>query len=115
MRRGPIELDDGVRERVVAVRRREEDHLEVAGEIADGGRGAPGPRVVEGDERVVEEEGRAPATEDEPHEAEAGGEEDLVERPLAELGGADEVAALRREDTDVERAVVDLDAPVPVP
>ena len=59
------------------------------------------PAVVEGHERVVEDERRAAIAGDEPDEPEAGGQVDEVERALAERPDVDPVALLRRAEPDV--------------
>ena len=70
------------------------------------------PRVVEGHERVVEDQRRPPVAGHQPDEPEPGDEVDEVERALAERRDGDPVALLRGVDLDVERLVVDPDAPV---
>ena len=67
------------------------------------------PPVVEGHERVVEDERRPPVAGHQPDEAEAGDQEDEVERALAERTDRHPVALLGRMDLDVERLVVDPD------
>ena len=78
------QLDDRVGDAVVAIRRRQVDDLEVVGDAAEQLERPGRPRVVEGDERVVEDERRPPVTGDEPDEPEPGGQVDEVERALAQ-------------------------------
>ena len=70
------------------------------------------PLVVERHERIVEDQRRPPVAGHEPDEAEPGREIDEVERALAERRDRHPVAALGRVDVDVERLVVDPDAPI---
>ena len=91
---GP-ELDDRVGRRVVAVGGRQVDDLEVLADVAQQVERARRALVVEGHERVVEDERRPPVAGDEPHEADPRREVDRVERALAERRDVDPVAALR--------------------
>ena len=110
--RRPGERDDRIGRRVVAIRRRQVDDLEVAGDVAQQLEGPRRAGVVERHERVVEDERRPPVAGHEPDEPDPGDEVDEVERALAQRRDVDPVAALRGVDADVERLVVDLDAPV---
>src|SRR5258705_7612723 len=103
---------DGVRRPVVTIRGRQVDDLEVAGDVAQELEGAGRPGVIERDERVVEDERRPAVPCHQPDQPDPGDEVDQVERPLAERGDVDPVAALRREHLDVERLVVDRDPAV---
>ena len=106
------QLDDGVGRAVVAIRRRQVDDLEVGGDPLEQVERAGRASVVEGHERVVEDERRAPVAGDQPNEAQPRREVHQVERALAEAGDRDPVAELGGEDLDVEGLVVDPDAAV---
>ena len=69
-------------------------------------------RVVEGHERIVEDERRPAVAGHEPDQPEPGDEVDEVERALAQRADRDPVVLLGGVDLDVERLVVDPDAPV---
>ena len=106
------ERDHRVGRRVVAIRGRQVDDLEVARDVAQELERAGRSGVVEGHERVVEDQRRPPVAGHEPDEPDAGDEIDEIERPLAQRRDVDPVAPLRRVEPDVEGLVVDLDAPV---
>ena len=106
------EHHDPVRLRVVARRGGQVDHLEVRRQLPEDPDRAGRAVVVERHERVVEDERRPAVLRDEADEAEAGGQVDLVQRSLGQLLDGDPVAALRGKDADVQRGVVDPDAPV---
>ncbi len=94
--RRPGERDDRIGRRVVAIRRRQVDDLEVAGDVAEELEGPRRAGVVERDERVVEDQRRPPVAGHEPDEPDPGDEIDEIERALAERRDVDPVAALRR-------------------
>src|SRR3954451_4356337 len=80
----PGEGDDRIRCGVVAIGAGQVDHLEVLRDLAQQLERPERARVVERHERIVEDE-RCPAVAgDEPDQPEPGGEEDEVERALAE-------------------------------
>src|SRR5580765_461711 len=110
--RGAVERDDRVGRRVVAIRGREVDHLEVASDVAEELEGARGAGIVECNERIVEDQRRPAVPGDEANEPDAGDEIDEIERSLAERRHVDPVAAFGGVDADVERLVVDRDATV---
>ncbi len=107
------QLDDRIGYPVVSIRRRQVDDLEVAGQRAEEPQRLGRPSVVEGHERVVEDERRSPVAGDEADEAEPGREVDLVEGALAELPDVDPARPLGREHGHVEGPVVDLDPSIP--
>ena len=78
------QLNDGIGRAVVAVRRRQVDDLEVVGDALQERERAGRTLVVEGHERIVEDERRAPVAGHEAHEPEPRGQVDEVERALAE-------------------------------
>src|SRR5918993_1022953 len=106
------ELHDAIGQRVVAVRRREVDHLEVGRDLLEQLQGAGGTSVVEGHERVVQDQRRPPVAGHEPDQPEPGGEVDDVQRALGQVRDRDPVALLRRVHLDAEVGVVDTDPAV---
>jgi len=109
---GPCEHADGVGCRVIAIRGRQVDHLEVGADLLEERERPLRPRVVEGHERVVEDEWRTAIPGHEPDEPDPGREVDEIERALAEARDIHPIIPFRREDLDAEVLVVHLDAPV---
>ena len=80
------QLHDGIGQRVVSVRAGQVDDLEVRREFAQQHRGPRRPLIVEGHERVVQDQRRPLALRDQTNEADAGGQVDLVDGALAQTG-----------------------------
>ena len=104
------QLDDAVREVVVAGAGRQDDDLEIRRDGPEQLQRAHGPRVVKRHERVVEDERRSAVTGDQPDQTEPRREVHDVERPLRQLADRDPAVALRRPELDPEGRVVDADA-----
>src|SRR5262245_26157731 len=94
----PGQRDDRISRGVVAIRRRQVDHLEVARDVAQELERAAGAGIVKRHERVVEDQGRPAVAGDEPDEADPGDQVHEVEGALAERRDVDPVAALRGVD-----------------
>src|SRR4051812_29617816 len=92
-----VEDDDRVGRRIIAIAGGQVDHLEVRGELTQELERPRRAAVVQGDERVVEDERRAAIAGHEPNEAEPGGKVDEVQRSLAEGANVDPIAFLRSE------------------
>src|SRR5204863_2602261 len=101
--------------RVVPIRRREIDDLEVLRDLPEQVERTPSAVVVEGHERIVEEERRPSITRDEADETEPGGEVHEIQRALAERTDIDPITLLGGVEPDVERPVVDRDPSVTTP
>ena len=104
--------DDLVGRAVVSVGRGHVDDLEIAGEVLEHRDGARRSFVVEGDERVVEDQRRICRLRHLADDAQARAQVELVERAVRQAAHVDPVIQLRRVDAERQRLLVDLEPPV---